>query len=111
MKKERSKLVKALDAAALIYLALWAFDYLISRAWGAFLIVTALATVTWALPLTYVDYFFLGGEDNGEHLGAIWITALIFGAATAHGMIYGTRPVKRGGKMQSFRLWRSPKRK
>lgn len=110
MKKERSGLTKLLDVAVVLCAALWLFDFLISRAWGAFLIVTGLATVAWALPFTFVDYCFLGGKEDREHLGAIWIMALICGSITAYGQIYGKPQVKRGGRMRSFRLWRKPKR-
>lgn len=108
MKKERSGLTKLLDAAVVLYFALRLFDYLLSRAWGAFLIVTGIATVGWAVPLTYFDYYCLGREKNGEDVGVIWITALICGAVTAYWQIYGKRPAKMGGKRRSFRLWRKP---
>jgi hypothetical protein len=73
------KLETALTWAAILYLLAWLFDSLIRTRWGAFLILTLLGTIGWAVPLCYVFYY----TTDGGYGGTIMAISAPLGAITA----------------------------
>ena len=73
------KVEAVLTWAAILYLLAWLFDWLSSRKWGAFLILTFLGTIGWAVPLCYIFYY----TTDTACGGIVWAISAPLGAITA----------------------------
>jgi hypothetical protein len=73
------KVETVLTWAAIIYLLAWLFDWLIRTKWGAFLILTFLGAIGWAVPLCYIFYY----TTDLDYGGTVWAISPPLGAITA----------------------------
>jgi hypothetical protein len=88
--KKGTKLVDIATIGAILYLAIHPLSWLITRRWGVFLILTAIASFGWMVPFAYFDEYCCGGGN----VGAVWAVAAAFGILTAFGTTFASPPKK-----------------